>query len=319
MDATVQSQLDRVETALNTLADSIASYNPSTTAAKDLLAAETEFKDGIEKLTKHQQNHARLVALRSTASKLSSSLMSSLKLLAETRSQILATSAPDLRAASTLARRAVPHVELLAVASNAARYAAPLSYSPPMGAGREVAPTNGAGDGSHIDRQGMQAQTDSSQPAPTQDSILPDASISQQPPQALPAGQEPGGSFATQTATSNPGLSMLEDSEKHWLDPVTQTPYFPWPTDDMIARSGLARVQGWIGAAPVEEEQQPGQGPPHEEEKVDGSGAMEGMETANGAGSQARIENVARPQGAVQREEKPSQFMGLDLYDPEDD
>lgn len=48
MNAVIQSQLDRVETALNTLIDSITSYNPSINAAADLLAADDELNTGVK-------------------------------------------------------------------------------------------------------------------------------------------------------------------------------------------------------------------------------------------------------------------------------
>ena len=48
MNSIIQGQLDRVETALNTLIESIASYNPSVTAANDLLAADNELAQGVK-------------------------------------------------------------------------------------------------------------------------------------------------------------------------------------------------------------------------------------------------------------------------------
>ena len=48
MNALLQSQLDRVETALNTLIDSITSYNPSVNAANDLVIADDELSRGLE-------------------------------------------------------------------------------------------------------------------------------------------------------------------------------------------------------------------------------------------------------------------------------
>ena len=48
MEAVLQSQLDRVETALTTMIASIASYNPALTAANDLLAADDELNNGVE-------------------------------------------------------------------------------------------------------------------------------------------------------------------------------------------------------------------------------------------------------------------------------
>lgn len=48
MNATLQSQLDRVESSLNTLIDSITTYNPSVPAAIDLLSADDELTKGLE-------------------------------------------------------------------------------------------------------------------------------------------------------------------------------------------------------------------------------------------------------------------------------
>ena len=48
MNSIIQGQLDRVDTALNALIESIASYNPSVAAANDLLAADDELAKGVK-------------------------------------------------------------------------------------------------------------------------------------------------------------------------------------------------------------------------------------------------------------------------------
>lgn len=48
MNTIIQTQLDRVETALNTLIESIASYNPSIPAANALLAADDDLNNGLK-------------------------------------------------------------------------------------------------------------------------------------------------------------------------------------------------------------------------------------------------------------------------------
>ena len=48
MDAILQTQFQRVETALNILIESITSYNPSPQAAVDLVAADDELSNGLE-------------------------------------------------------------------------------------------------------------------------------------------------------------------------------------------------------------------------------------------------------------------------------
>lgn len=48
MKSIIQAQLDRVESALNTLIESIASYNPSIPAANALLAADDDLNKGLK-------------------------------------------------------------------------------------------------------------------------------------------------------------------------------------------------------------------------------------------------------------------------------
>jgi hypothetical protein len=48
MDDVLQAQFDRVEQALGTLVDSIASYNPNPQAAIDLVAADDELSHGLD-------------------------------------------------------------------------------------------------------------------------------------------------------------------------------------------------------------------------------------------------------------------------------
>lgn len=48
MDATLQEQFNRVQSALQTLVDSIAAYNPSTQAAGELLAADNALSRGLD-------------------------------------------------------------------------------------------------------------------------------------------------------------------------------------------------------------------------------------------------------------------------------
>jgi hypothetical protein len=61
MDSLLDVQFQRVEDALNVLIDSITSYNPSTQAAQDLVAADDELSRGLEQCisspyTRHNEN-----------------------------------------------------------------------------------------------------------------------------------------------------------------------------------------------------------------------------------------------------------------------
>src|SRR5688572_11266717 len=109
MDAILQTQFQRVETALTTLIDSITSYNPSPQAALDLVAADEDFSKGLSQLSKHQDNHNRILTLREETSKLEAQVKSNLRTLASLRHELLQTPASSYPADS----RPVAFSELL--------------------------------------------------------------------------------------------------------------------------------------------------------------------------------------------------------------
>ncbi|KAL8901593.1 MAG: hypothetical protein Q9192_000475 [Flavoplaca navasiana] len=112
MNNIIQSQLDRVDTALNTLTTSIESYNPSIPAAIDLLAADDELQKSVKlRIEKHEQQ---------TRSKLT--------LLAETREELLSTPATTFPEHS----RNVPFTELMEYAKNISRYTVPPTFREPL-------------------------------------------------------------------------------------------------------------------------------------------------------------------------------------------
>jgi hypothetical protein len=54
MDSVLQAQFERMEKALSTLVDSIASFNPSPQAAFDLVAADDELSSGLDQRMSQQ-------------------------------------------------------------------------------------------------------------------------------------------------------------------------------------------------------------------------------------------------------------------------
>jgi hypothetical protein len=64
MDAILHKQFERVEAALGTLVDSIASFNPSPQAAVDLVAADDELSEGLEQRM-HDRPSPRMFAVDS--------------------------------------------------------------------------------------------------------------------------------------------------------------------------------------------------------------------------------------------------------------
>ncbi|KAF2639931.1 hypothetical protein P280DRAFT_372290, partial [Massarina eburnea CBS 473.64] len=124
MDTALQAQFQRIEAALDTLVDSIAAYNPSTTAASDLLAADDALSRGLDQLAKHQANYARTKALRAEADGLEEQLRASVATLASLRRELFdtpATTFPD-------DTRPVKVNEVLQYAKNISQYTVPPTY-----------------------------------------------------------------------------------------------------------------------------------------------------------------------------------------------
>ena len=104
------------------------------------------------------------------------------------------------------------------------------------------------------------------------------------------------------------GTASLQDTERKWLDPLTQIPFVPWVTDETIKRGALAEIQ-----SAIERGEDPGNV---------GAGGSEGdkgetMEIGDGD-AVGRESGVGTDGGmGMQREDRPKVFGGLDLYDPD--
>ena len=155
MNDIIQSQLDRVESALATLIDSISSYNPSIPATTALITADDELNRGLKRLATHQRNHARILQLRQQITQHNEKITTTLTTLASTRADLLATptSLPPMET------RNVPYTELLDYAKRISRFTAPHTFRPsmlpptdaPMPAGAAV---NGADTGAAKEGEG---------------------------------------------------------------------------------------------------------------------------------------------------------------------
>ena len=121
MNTIIQSQLDRVETALTILIDSVAAYNPSIPAANSLLIADDKLHEGLKHLAKHQSNHARILTLQEKISQQNANITSTLTTLADTHKDLVSipTSLPSKDT------RKVPYDELLDYAKRISRYTVP--------------------------------------------------------------------------------------------------------------------------------------------------------------------------------------------------
>ena len=106
------------------------------------------------------------------------------------------------------------------------------------------------------------------------------------------------------------GTASLEETERKWLDPLTQIPFVPWVNDETIKRGALAEIQSMI-----ERGEDPGNVGVREPKGDKGETTETGnegdtVEKESGAGADGGV-------GVQKREERPKVFGGLDLYDPD--
>ena len=88
MNNLLQSNLKALESNLNTLTDSITSYNPSPTAAHSLIAADDELSSSLQLLVKHQRNYAETLRLREETHALDERIKEVIKNLADAWKQL---------------------------------------------------------------------------------------------------------------------------------------------------------------------------------------------------------------------------------------
>ena len=121
------------------------------------------------------------------------------------------------------------------------------------------------------------------------------------------------------------GVEALQPSEVNWLDPITQIPFVPWPSEEVIRRGALAQIQVMLDQGVDPDSAIAGSGGFNEEEgkpmdvvKVEnGEGMIEELDKATAVvkGNRKMESDVAVPR--ERKEEKPRLFTGLDLYDPD--
>ena len=209
-------------------------------------------------------------------------------LLADTRKEVLATPATVF----TDTQRDVSYTELLNYAKNISKYTVPPTV-------RSVSPPPVA----QLDQQSKAVN-----------GAAPTAIEFQTPFQESPS----------QTAESghNIGISSLSQLELQWLDPMTQAPFVPWPSEEVIRGGALAQIQimheqgvdpDGVGGAGIFTSPEAGMGMREGEDA-----GTEKLEKVKDEVEGRRRESIAI--GVVkQREEKPRVFGGLDLYDPDEE
>ncbi|KAJ4987726.1 mediator of rna polymerase ii transcription subunit 4 [Stagonosporopsis vannaccii] len=222
MDDILQAQFDRVEQALGTLVDSIASYNPNPQAAIDLVAADNELSHGLDQLARHQANHARLQTLRAEADALEEQLKSSVAALAGLRKELSGTPATVFPENS----RPVPFDKLLQYAKSISKYTVPPTF-------RERVPDpDGAADKHKEAPEGSAS-------APATNGLNTPTTATAPIEQSKASNETPKDDEETEvvvpeiTAEEEEWLKKLKDNNFTW---------FPWPDNDKIRRGNLWKL-----------------------------------------------------------------------------
>jgi len=279
MNADLQAQFTRIELALNTLTTSISSYKPSVAAASDLLSADEGLSQSLDRLATHQSNHARISSLRAQSSALDDRITANLRTLADARAATVSASVHAPRKGG----RRVPLDEVLNHTRATARFVAPNGFRAPQKPGVVIPTIMG------------EVEQIIGSPEAVDGAVSPSK------------GGETGGQRAEDDR--NPGIKMLSDAERAWLDPATQTPFVPWPSEEMIARSALARNQG-VDVGMIAKVQQ--------EKAVNEQGLKNAVEEEQKQPLSAGLDVPAQAQ-ARPREQKPAVFAGWDDDMDEDD
>jgi len=203
MNSTVQTALDSVETTLQTLIESVSTYNPSQTHAQELVDADIQLEETLEQLDVHQQNQRKIQSLRDTTANLDQQLTDLLMSLAEVREHLISVPSTELPPANE-----VPYDSLLSYASKIAQYTRPANLAEFRKQPATIALLGGA--------------------AP--------AAPSQQPV------QEPIPGDSQQQHGQKARRDLLSDEDKVMLDPSASMPFTPWPTEAQMKSGRIAGV-----------------------------------------------------------------------------
>ena len=159
----------------------------------------------------HQSNHLRIQELRQTTESLDNTLRDTIRLLADTRKEILAIPSSTT---SDEPRREVKVDELLAYAKFISKTTVPPTFRkqdlPPL-------PTNGENARAHI--------TNGIATPPT-------------------ATQEPDS--APYIRSENVGTKAMNEDQKRLLDPLQGLPFEPWPSHDVMQQGALGDIQRMV-------------------------------------------------------------------------
>ncbi|KAK5687782.1 hypothetical protein LTS10_001922 [Elasticomyces elasticus] len=202
----LQSSYQRIDASLQRLTDSIAAYNPSPTAASDLLAADDALTTDLSTLTTHQHNTHLLSALHAQAQANDEKIKSHFRAVAALRKEV--TAIPSCSAPTAGAIREVGVQELLGYAGFIGGTTVPPTFRR-----RDLPGLKGKGE---LNVGGVGT-----------------------PPAA---GQDNGaGDGDTEVKGTNAATNDMNPAHAAWLSP--DLPFAPWPEQYVITGGALGRIQ----------------------------------------------------------------------------
>lgn len=247
MDNYIDARFERVERALAALTDNIYKYTPHSNQSVELAAADRSLNDGLALLQTHQNNHAYLMSLKAQSDALDAQIRDTLRLVWNTRRDITSTNVTTFPEGQPCYD--VNWEELLGYARRISKTTLP---APSILAAAATAAAAHNGDETSAPSTGEAVNT-------------PNTTSAQTP---APSGATPGGAAVangagTPAAQPQPQQqpTALPDAWTRFLDPLTDTTFQPWPTEDKIRGGALAAIQGLLqqgvdprGFDPAEEE-----------------------------------------------------------------
>ncbi|KAI2624764.1 vitamin-D-receptor interacting mediator subunit 4-domain-containing protein [Xylaria nigripes] len=227
MDKQLDVCFDRVEKALGTLIDSIAKYNPSTHQVQELGNADAELTKGLQDLQTHQSNYQRIQALRALTASHDAQIKDTLRLLANTRKELVNASATTFPDGPSYEIR---YDELL-------NYARRISKTtiPPAGAVNAIST---ATEPSLAKGEGSTAGTAATTPA----GGTPNGTQGATP---QPVGNGASSFDASQQANNNPNATTgtdLPETLVTFLNPHSTYTFVPWPSEEQVRHGAIASL-----------------------------------------------------------------------------
>lgn len=166
----------------------------------------------------HHANYGQILSLRHTSAALDEQIKSTVKLLADTRKELLNISSPITDAAAG----EVKVDELLSYAKFISKTTVPPTFRRPVP--KDILSSQASAPRLEGD-SGTQITNGMATPA---------------------AGGQDGDMEASQQGTVGVGVSKLSEETKAMLDPISQLPFVPWPSQDIISIGALAHIQGML-------------------------------------------------------------------------